>query len=79
MLGCRLQDSEARLVLDMDRAKHEGYCFGAKMVRGAYMFLERARAESMGLPSPIHDTITDTHLNYDRSAPSAFWPLSALL
>lgn len=34
-------------------------------VRGAYMVLERARAEERGYPSPILDTIEDTHANYD--------------
>lgn len=28
--------------------------------------LERERASQMGTPSPIHDTIEDTHLNYNR-------------
>jgi Proline dehydrogenase len=28
--------------------------------------LERERASQMGVPSPIHDTIEDTHLNYNR-------------
>ena len=61
-----MQDAEARLVMDMDRAKREGYYFGAKMVRGAYMHLERARAEEKGYPSPIMDTIEDTHNSYNR-------------
>ena len=55
-----------RLVTDMERARREGFCFGAKLVRGAYMFLERDRAEMLKYPSPIHDTIEDTHANYER-------------
>mmetsp|Transcript_4209 Transcript_4209/g.4864 ORF Transcript_4209/g.4864 Transcript_4209/m.4864 type:complete len:149 (-) Transcript_4209:1314-1760(-) len=31
------------------------------------MVLERARAEEMGYPSPIHDTIQDTHACYNRA------------
>ena len=34
-------------------------------VRGAYMVLERQRAAEQGYASPIHDTIADTHANYD--------------
>lgn len=57
----------------MDRAQREGYHFGAKLVRGAYMFLERARAEQKGYPSPIRETIEDTHLNYNRWAHQPVW------
>lgn len=35
------------------RAKKEGYHYAVKLVRGAYMEKERARAEEMGYPSPI--------------------------
>lgn len=61
-----MQDSDIRVQIDMDRAKREGYHFGAKLVRGAYMFLEKARAKSKGYPSPIWDTIEDTHKCYNR-------------
>ncbi len=37
-------------------------------VRGAYMEIERARAESKGYPSPICATIADTHKQYDECA-----------
>lgn len=60
----------------MERARREGFLYGAKLVRGAYLYLERGRAKEKGYPSPIHDSIEDTHANYDRSvltqpAPSA--------
>ena len=52
--------------MDLERARREGWHFGAKLVRGAYMVLERERASKAGIPSPIHDTIEDTHMNYNR-------------
>ncbi len=43
------------------------YWFAAKVVRGAYMVQERERAASMGYPSPIHDTLADTHTCYNTA------------
>lgn len=63
---CYLKDSLPRVQFDLERAQRGGYKFGAKLVRGAYMVVERRRAVERGLPSPIHDTLQDTHDNYDR-------------
>ena len=52
----------------MERAEQEGFAFGAKLVRGAYLVLERERAAAAGADSPIYDTIEDTHANYGRCA-----------
>lgn len=60
------QDSRERFALDLERARREGFYFGAKLVRGAYMFLEREKAAKSGRPSPVWDGIQDTHANYDR-------------
>lgn len=65
---CYLKDSHQRVVADMRLAKEHGFLVAAKVVRGAYIHLERERAADMGYPSPIHDTLEDTHRNYDRYA-----------
>jgi len=57
-----------RLAQDMERAQREGWCFGAKLVRGAYMFMERDRAKQCGYPSPVNDSIEATHANYNECA-----------
>ncbi|KAJ2006223.1 hypothetical protein GGI04_001942 [Coemansia thaxteri] len=61
-------DAAQRLRDDHARAQREGWRFAAKIVRGAYMELERARAAALGQPSPIHATLRDTHAAYDAAA-----------
>ena len=63
---CYLKDTAARLEADVARAAREGWAFGAKTVRGAYLVVERARAQAHGYESPVHATAADTHANYDR-------------
>ncbi len=65
---CYLRDTAARLEADVGRAAREGWHFGAKTVRGAYLVFERARAAARGADSPVHATLQDTHANYDRRA-----------
>ena len=48
-----------------EKAKAEGYILAVKLVRGAYMEKERARAEEMNYPSPIQDTKADSDKAYD--------------
>ncbi|MEL6276660.1 MAG: proline dehydrogenase family protein, partial [Bacteroidota bacterium] len=43
------------------------YKLGAKLVRGAYMDKERARALEMGYPSPIHRTMDATHDDFNAA------------
>ena len=43
---CYLKDSRFRLNADVESARRQGYKFGAKLVRGAYMVLERGLASA---------------------------------
>ena len=47
------------------RARNENYFLGAKLVRGAYMEKERARAEKLNYPSPIIGTKDAVDSIYD--------------
>src|SRR5690606_25533816 len=46
-------DKLASLKADFYLAETDGFYLGAKLVRGAYMEIERKRAEENGYPSPI--------------------------
>lgn len=48
-------------------AEHEGWKLGVKLVRGAYMEKERARADRIGAASPIQPDKTATDLAYDAA------------
>uniref|UniRef100_A0AAV1VBL8 Proline dehydrogenase n=1 Tax=Peronospora matthiolae TaxID=2874970 RepID=A0AAV1VBL8_9STRA len=62
---CYLKTSSDRVDIDLERARREKFRFAAKLVRGAYMVQERKRALDKGYDDPIHDSIDDTHENYD--------------
>lgn len=47
------------------KAHNEGYMLGAKVVRGAYMEKERARALEKGYPSPIQKDKESTDRDFD--------------
>jgi proline dehydrogenase len=49
-------------------ARQKGYLLGAKLVRGAYMEKERARAAEKGYPSPIQPNKEATDKDYDEAA-----------
>lgn len=49
------------------KAESHNYFLGAKLVRGAYMEKERARAAKMNYPSPIQDTKEDTDRDYNAA------------
>lgn len=60
-----LVGAERRLARDLAHAQEHDYAFAAKCVRGAYMVAEAERAQSKGLPSPLHATKAATDRAYD--------------
>ncbi|KAJ0393195.1 hypothetical protein P43SY_008618 [Pythium insidiosum] len=62
---CYLKISNDRVDIDLERARRENFRFACKLVRGAYMVQERKRAQDMSYADPIHNTIEDTHNNYN--------------
>nr|CCA23007.1 proline oxidase putative [Albugo laibachii Nc14] len=62
---CYLKSSSDRIDIDLERARRENFKFACKLVRGAYLVQERKRAKDLGYPDPIHDSIDDTHFNYN--------------
>ncbi|MFV8269520.1 proline dehydrogenase family protein [Flavobacterium sp. GT2N3] len=50
-----------------EQAKNEGFFIGMKLVRGAYLEKENARAEEKGYPSPICASKEATDENYDAA------------
>ena len=49
------------------KAKNDGYTLAVKLVRGAYMEKERARAEERGYESPIQPDKASTDRDYDKA------------
>ncbi|ORZ37230.1 FAD-linked oxidoreductase-like protein [Catenaria anguillulae PL171] len=60
-----LKDALGRLKRDLAMSEEQGWHFAAKLVRGAYMVSERAKAKAESYPSPINDTLESTHASYN--------------
>jgi proline dehydrogenase len=58
-------DKLEQLKRDYEKARRQGYILGAKLVRGAYLVKERARAEEMNYPSPIQPDKESTDRAYN--------------
>lgn len=64
---CYLRATYDHVVRDLELAKRQGFFFGAKLVRGAYMEQERLRAHTLGYEDPVHATYEDTNATYHRT------------
>ncbi len=60
-------DRLAYMIETAEAARSEGWIFGSKIVRGAYMEKERLRAKEMGYPSPIFPDKVSTDKAYDEA------------
>lgn len=60
-------DKLASLQADYATAQAQGYFLGAKIVRGAYMEIERSRAAEKGYPSPIQADKQATDKDYNAA------------
>jgi proline dehydrogenase len=63
-----LQDGLSRLQADAQKVWEAGCYFGTKLVRGAYMEKEAARAQSEGRPSPINPSKEASDAMFDAAA-----------
>jgi proline dehydrogenase len=61
-----LKNTFNRLQADLHLANREGFHFGCKLVRGAYMDQERARAKEFGYECPIQPTYEQTGAMYHQ-------------
>ncbi|MFN3917202.1 MAG: proline dehydrogenase family protein [Flavobacteriales bacterium] len=58
-------DRLAHIKSSIEESKTKGYCYGVKLVRGAYMEKERERAKEKGYPSPIQPDKNASDRDYD--------------
>ncbi|XP_017307719.1 proline dehydrogenase 1, mitochondrial [Ictalurus punctatus] len=63
---CYLKEAYENVCVDIELSRREGWCFGAKLVRGAYMHQERSRAQEVGYEDPINPDYESTSRMYHR-------------
>lgn len=62
---CYLKRMPHVIPMEVETSKRMGYNLGLKLIRGAYLTEERELADKLGVESPVHDTLEDTHNSYN--------------